>query len=723
MKGKKFSVIIPTMWRSDNLTQMISKYLSSEYVGEIIIIDNDPKLKFELEENPKIIYYTANKNLFVNPSWNLGYSLSKYETILANDDIIIDDVDHILRLISDCDFDIIGVKLEKKINRTEIVEIHEFPHQSYGSFMYIRNYTYIPEQIKIWYGDNILFDKSVKKGLLLNSGIHSNSSSTVKEIKNSPLKLILEDDRKIYEKFTKNDEKFNIVIRTSGRENYFKYCIESIRKHYKDVKIHITIDDIKDLGYVEKYTSDMDTLIYVLNKKTVENIAKKEKINRQFFLYNYYFNIVRPFLKGWTFYLDDDDVLIKKPEFDNDDINVIHLYKTDVGDKIVPSVENFGKRIILNDINTRCVIVHSSKIVNWIPNRGGDHDFIKQLYETNKVKWYDDIFSVSQSGGNFGMRNDLNEDIINGFYLNLDKREDRRNQMEKMLSKTKHNIIRFQAIDGDELNSFGDFKGTIKGSENKQYATYLSHLKMLEESKKNGWDKVLILEDDITIANDFDKRLSYQLGFLPEDWKIIYLGFNGQPDTNLDKVNKWVYEVKNVFGCFGMLINGNFLEELIDIIKTNNVAIDEIIRTNVLPKYKCYSFIPFLLYVNDDYSDLWNKHRVLDRIKNFYVDKLEINNEYDVNLTYPFGVTLRNQLVNDKVIKVKNDTPKEIKGVTISKTTEVKDKKINYEKINIIFMKNNIRLNKKEYKSENIYIKQKTNTLTLNKITKLKGKK
>jgi hypothetical protein len=38
-------------------------------------------------------------------------------------------------------------------------------------------------------------------------------------------------------------------------------------------------------------------------------------------------------------------------------------------------------------------------------------------------------------------------------------------------------------------------------------------------------------------------------------------------------------------------------------------------------------------------------------------------------------------------------------------------------------MKNNIRLNKKEYKSENIYIKQKTNTLTLNKITKLKGKK
>jgi hypothetical protein len=104
-----------------------------------------------------------------------------------------------------------------------------------------------------------------------------------------------------------------------------------------------------------------------------------------------------------------------------------------------------------------------------------------------------------------------------------------------------------------------------------------------------------------------------------------------------------------------------------------------------------------------------------DKIVKFLTSKTKY---VEIEMNY-----LNNKINQVDFIKVKNDTPKEIKDVTISKTTEVKDKKINYEKINNIFMKNNIRLNKKEYKSENIYIKQKTNTLTLNKITKLKGKK
>ena len=44
----KFSIIIPTMWKSDFLSDSISNYITSDLIDEIIIIDNDPTKKINL---------------------------------------------------------------------------------------------------------------------------------------------------------------------------------------------------------------------------------------------------------------------------------------------------------------------------------------------------------------------------------------------------------------------------------------------------------------------------------------------------------------------------------------------------------------------------------------------------------------------------------------------------------------------------------------------------
>lgn len=88
---KYFSIVIPTMWKSNKIFGMLPVYEKSKYVKEIIIIDNNPKKKIDLSEYKKIRYYTKGKNIYVNPSWNWGYALSNYNLILANDDIIIND--------------------------------------------------------------------------------------------------------------------------------------------------------------------------------------------------------------------------------------------------------------------------------------------------------------------------------------------------------------------------------------------------------------------------------------------------------------------------------------------------------------------------------------------------------------------------------------------------------------------------------------------------------
>ncbi len=347
IKKKYFSIIIPTMWKSDKIHQMLDVYQKNELVKEIIIIDNNPSEKPNLEKYSKIIYYTEGKNLYVNPSWNIGVSLSGYQIILANDDILIRDLTKILKSILLTEFDIIGTQLGEINDNFKIDSVNKFPRNCYGVFMYIKKYTYIPEQIKIWAGDNILFDKSKNRGVFKNAGIINDNGNkiidgdTVRHVRNTMGDDILLTDRVHYNNLNYNEEIFNIIVRTSGRKNYFKNCINSIRKFYPTAKIHVTIDDESDLEYVRESMGKLNWTYYLINKNTVSRITNKIKLNRDLkFVYNYYFNIVKPFLSGWVMYLDDDDAMIQTPMFDWVMKDVINIYKAQLYKKIVPSIQN-----------------------------------------------------------------------------------------------------------------------------------------------------------------------------------------------------------------------------------------------------------------------------------------------------------------------------------------------------------------------------------------------
>jgi mannosyltransferase OCH1-like enzyme len=220
-----------------------------------------------------------------------------------------------------------------------------------------------------------------------------------------------------------------------------------------------------------------------------------------------------------------------------------------------------------------------------------------------------------------------NLEIINGFYLNLDSRTDRKLEMESQLVKTKHNIIRYSAFDGKLLDKSNEFKETINNFGKYQYATYLSHLGMLKTARDNKWDKVIILEDDIQICDEFDDRLNLALEMLPNDFDIFYLGVNEQKNTKFTRQNDWLWLVKETYGCFGMIINGNKLNSIIEIIESEKIAVDHIIKNKIQPKNNCYVFLPFMVYVKDNFSDIWGKYRTLPHIKKYYSDSITLPEE------------------------------------------------------------------------------------------------
>lgn len=51
-----------------------------------------------------------------------------------------------------------------------------------------------------------------------------------------------------------------------------------------------------------------------------------------------------------------------------------------------------------------------------------------------------------------------------------------------------------------------------------------SHLRVLAESVAAGVDSLLVFEDDLQLASNFDERLGRFLADVPLDWQLLYLG-------------------------------------------------------------------------------------------------------------------------------------------------------------------------------------------------------
>lgn len=436
-----YSIVIPTMWVSDKIHDMLLIYEKSYHVKEVILIDNNPLKKPDLSKYTKIKYYTKGHNIYVNPSWNWGASLANEKLIIANDDIFINNLDEVLKEISNSDYDIIGVNLIRDGESVKIETIDHFPAQSYGCFMFVKKYFYIPEQLKIWYGDNILFNNNPKKGILKNAKISANKSETI----NSNMALFRDklgqDDIVLYNSLTSNlYSKINIIIRTSNRPIYFNKCISSIRKNCPDAKLHIIVDNEGDLEYVKLSCFDFNYSYYLVNKESVENICRKIKIERNIFIYNYYFNIIKPFLNGWCIFLDDDDELLINPPIP-ESLEDINLFKVDIEIKVVPCQKNFGQKPVLNDISGLGILFHSSKMEDWKPQRGGDFEFIEKMYNKCNPIWIDRVISKTQTGGNFGKRNDTKfSKLVSANIATYPPRKE-------TLIKCIHNLLSFDFLD------------------------------------------------------------------------------------------------------------------------------------------------------------------------------------------------------------------------------------------------------------------------------------
>ncbi|MFI5140455.1 MAG: glycosyltransferase [Sphingobacteriales bacterium] len=193
-------------------------------------------------------------------------------------------------------------------------------------------------------------------------------------------------------------------------------------------------------------------------------------------------------------------------------------------------------------------------------------------------------------------------DIIHGYYINLHKRTDRRMKMEQRLLPILAEVRRFEAIDAASVSLPA---GYIRSKA--QYACKESQLAVLKLARERNLPQVMILEDDVVFCDDFNDRLDLFFKTVPSDWQIIYMGVN--IGRALAPVSENIHRVTEAYGCFGYIVRHSMYDRLIELWTTGNDTCDDLIADYIQPKYPCYVFTPYLVYVENDYSDIVMRYR------------------------------------------------------------------------------------------------------------------
>lgn len=164
---KQLSVVIPTLWKVPDITlRSLSLLNESMYVKEIILIDNTPNPP-NLNLN-KVRHIKEYRNTYCYKPLNKGHRLSQSDYLcMANDDIIIGDKTHqtALKWLTG-DIGMIGLSgfnesykyNPQRETKIKVVRCREY---AYACLFYIhkKNWIDIPDDLKIWYGDDYQFNK------------------------------------------------------------------------------------------------------------------------------------------------------------------------------------------------------------------------------------------------------------------------------------------------------------------------------------------------------------------------------------------------------------------------------------------------------------------------------------------------------------------------------------------------------------------------------------
>lgn len=216
----------------------------------------------------------------------------------------------------------------------------------------------------------------------------------------------------------------------------------------------------------------------------------------------------------------------------------------------------------------------------------------------------------------------INEYFDKVYCINLDKRKDRWLEIQEEFQKNEIEVERFSAIEGNPmgwkhvLEDQGKLNHIKKQSFIGAAGCMASHVNLWKTAKKNGYDNILIVEDDCIFRENLQQLFSQRISEVPNNWDLLYFGgvhktCNGKylPESVSDYVLKCARMITTT--CYA--IKSSCYDLAIDTVLENepvfHAVVDGYLAAYIQPKCNAYAFAPPFAWQRAGYSDIQGGRR------------------------------------------------------------------------------------------------------------------
>ena len=224
--------------------------------------------------------------------------------------------------------------------------------------------------------------------------------------------------------------------------------------------------------------------------------------------------------------------------------------------------------------------------------------------------------------------------------INLDHRPERLKRFAELAESAPylHGWQRIAAVNGVDLPGYGKTPWFRNRQRDKCWAgragCILSHRKALLHARDAGWERVLILEDDVRFAADFSAGIDTLRTCLRApglEWGVCYLGFIRSLGPCLRVADLWGNRALfRVFGCYtthAYLVKRETYQWILDRLPdersvwtwvARHRAIDRWYARHLSERFNVLAVAPGLCGQASDFSDIGQREAGDERAEGFY---------------------------------------------------------------------------------------------------------
>lgn len=268
----------------------------------------------------------------------------------------------------------------------------------------------------------------------------------------------------------------------------------------------------------------------------------------------------------------------------------------------------------------------------------GEYQLALELYREAEDVFGKGLFdyNVAVCLDNIDKSADESESLINEYFdrvyvVNMEHQTGNRIKVINQLRKANINYELFEATNGYEgepLQKWDEYKSQPLGnlrrypelnereiSRGKKFIEsagavgyIFTYLRILRDAKNRGFKRILILEDDVILANNFESKLQSFLSKLPSDWKVLQFGASqyGWESFNLETAaNEGFYKPRKLetTGSFAIAFDMSIAEELIEAEESFESPFDLLPMGEMYEKYLGKCFVAYPNIVMPDVAD------------------------------------------------------------------------------------------------------------------------